>query len=190
MNESLAKNYAEALFSLSLDNDNYLEIQKEMKTLKQVLNENEEFVSLLCSSFLSLKEKEEIIDKVLADFSEDVKSLLKVICKNQRASITLNVIEEYNSSSLNEKKIQTSDFVQSLYNSLLSMKNSLYAHCHLESWEFEIQFFSSYEELEKDFFGRYEGEFIPWNEMNDKEFESYIKDFEEPGLALLTPHRR
>lgn len=100
------------------------------------------------------------------------------------------MIEEYNSSSLNEKKIQTSDFVQSLYNSLLSMKNSLYAHCHLESWEFEIQFFPSYEELEKDFFGRYEGEFIPWNEMNDKEFESYIKDFEEPGLALLTPHRR
>ena len=96
MFESLAKNYAEALFSLSLDNDNYLEIQKEMKTLKQVLNENEEFVSLLCSSFLSLKEKEEIIDKVLSEFNEDVKSLLKVICKNRRASIISNVIDEYN----------------------------------------------------------------------------------------------
>ena len=114
MNESLAKNYAEALFSLSLDNDNYLEIQKEMKTLKQVLNDNEEFVSLLCSSFLSLKEKEEIIDKVLADFNEDIKSLLKVICKNQRASITLNVIEEYN-SLVNRKRGILEGLVYTIY---------------------------------------------------------------------------
>ena len=114
MFESLAKNYAEALFSLSLDNDNYLEIQKEMKTLKQVLNENEEFVSLLCSSFLSLKEKEEIIDKVLSEFNEDVKSLLKVICKNRRASIISNVIDEYN-TLVNRKRGILEGLVYTIY---------------------------------------------------------------------------
>ena len=114
MFESLAKNYAEALFSLSLDNDNYLEIQKEMKTLKQVLNENEEFVSLLCSSFLSLKEKENIIDKVLSEFNEDVKSLLKVICKNRRASIISNVIDEYN-TLVNRKRGVLEGLVYTIY---------------------------------------------------------------------------
>ena len=114
MFESLVKNYAEALFSLSLDNDNYLEIQKEMKTLKQVLNENEEFVSLLCSSFLSLKEKENIIDKVLSEFNEDVKSLLKVICKNRRASIISNVIDEYN-TLVNRKRGVLEGLVYTIY---------------------------------------------------------------------------
>lgn len=114
MNESLAKNYAEALYSLSLDNDNYLDLQNEMKTLKQVIVENNEFVSLLCSSFLSLEEKEEIIDKVLNGFNEDIRSLLKVICKNRRAAIIPNVIEEFN-SLVNHKRGILEGLVYTIY---------------------------------------------------------------------------
>ena len=114
MNESLAKNYAEALYSLSLDNDNYLDLQNEMKALKQVIVENNEFVSLLCSSFLSLEEKEEIIDKVLNVFNEDIRSLLKVICKNRRAAIIPNVIEEFN-SLVNHKRGILEGLVYTIY---------------------------------------------------------------------------
>ncbi len=114
MNESLAKNYAEALYSLSLDNDNYLDLQNEMKALKQVIVENNEFVSLLCSSFLSLEEKEEIIDKVLNGFNEDIRSLLKVICKNRRAAIIPNVIEEFN-SLVNHKRGILEGLVYTIY---------------------------------------------------------------------------
>ena len=114
MNESLAKNYAEALYSLSLDNDNYLDLQNEMKALKQVIVENNEFVSLLCSSFLSLEEKEEIIDKVLKGFNEDIRSLLKVICKNRRAAIIPNVIEEFN-SLVNHKRGILEGLVYTIY---------------------------------------------------------------------------
>ena len=114
MNESLAKNYAEALYSLSIDNDNYLDLQNEMKALKQVIVENNEFVSLLCSSFLSLEEKEEIIDKVLNGFNEDIKSLLKVICKNRRAAIIPNVIEEFN-SLVNHKRGILEGLVYTIY---------------------------------------------------------------------------
>ena len=114
MNESLAKNYAEALYSLSIDNDNYLDLQNEMKALKQVIVENNEFVSLLCSSFLSLEEKEEILDKVLNGFNEDIKSLLKVICKNRRAAIIPNVIEEFN-SLVNHKRGILEGLVYTIY---------------------------------------------------------------------------
>ena len=114
MNESLAKNYAEALYSLSLDNDNYLDLQNEMKALKQVIVENNEFISLLCSSFLSLEEKEEIIDKVLNGFNEDIRSLLKVICKNRRAAIIPNVIEEFN-SLVNHKRGILEGLVYTIY---------------------------------------------------------------------------
>lgn len=114
MNESLAKNYAEALYSLSLDNDNYLDLQNEMKALKLVIVENNEFVSLLCSSFLSLEEKEEIIDKVLNGFNEDIRSLIKVICKNRRAAIIPNVIEKFN-SLVNHKRGILEGLVYTIY---------------------------------------------------------------------------
>ena len=114
MNESLAKNYASALYSLSLDNDDYLKKQEEMKALKQIITDNDEFVSLLCSSFLSLEDKEEIIDKVLKDFDEDIKSLLKVICKNRRAAIIKEVIEEFN-SLVNHKRGILEGLVYTIY---------------------------------------------------------------------------
>ena len=85
-----------------------------MKLLKQVLNENEEFVTLLCSSFLCLEEKEKIIDKVLNGFNEDVTSLLKVICKNRRAAIITNVIDEYN-TLVNHKRGILEGLVYTIY---------------------------------------------------------------------------
>lgn len=114
MNESLAKNYAEALYSISLEKDNYLDLQKETKTLKEILKDNEDFISLLCSSFLELKEKEDIIDKVLVGFDEDIKSLLKVMCKNRRASIIEEVLNEFN-SLVNEKRGILEGLVYTIY---------------------------------------------------------------------------
>lgn len=103
MNESLAKNYAEALYSISLDRDNYLDMQKEMKLLKEIILDNEEFVTLLCSSFLTFEEKEAFIDKVLADFDEDIKSMIKILVKNRRGQLLNKVVEEFN-SLVNQKR--------------------------------------------------------------------------------------
>ena len=114
MNESLAKNYAEALYSISLEKDNYLDLQKETKALKEILKENEEFISLLCSSFIELKEKEDVIDKVLAAFDEDIKSLIKVMCKNRCASILEEVLDEFN-SLVNEKRGILEGLVYTVY---------------------------------------------------------------------------
>ena len=62
----------------------------------------------------SLEEKEEIIDKVLNGLNEDIRSLLKVICKNRRAAIIPNVIEEFN-SLVNHKRGILEGLVYTIY---------------------------------------------------------------------------
>lgn len=114
MNTSLAKNYAEALYSISLEKDNYLDIQKEMKLLKEVILENQEFTVLLCSSFMSFKEKEDIIDKVLSEFDEDIKSLVKILVKNSRGNLLEQVIDDFN-TFVNEKRGILEGYVYSTY---------------------------------------------------------------------------
>lgn len=114
MNSGLAKNYANALYSLSLEQGNYLELQSEMKALKDVILDNKEFVSLLCSSFISLKEKEEIIDKVLATFDQDIRSLIKILVKNRHGSELLAILDEFN-SEVNQKRGILEGYVYSVY---------------------------------------------------------------------------
>lgn len=103
MTTSLAKNYAEALFSICLENGNMDEIQLEMKALKEIVNENNELLSFLMSSFISLEDKEEFIDKVLSSFNEDIRILIKILTKNHRGKYLPDVIECFN-SLCNEKK--------------------------------------------------------------------------------------
>lgn len=124
MNTSLAKNYAEALYSISLEKENYLDLQKEMKLLKEVILENQEFVSLLCSSFMSFKEKEDIIDKVLAEFDEDIRSMIKILVKNLRGSLLEQVIDNFN-SLVNEKRGILEGLVYSTYPLTKSQLSSL-----------------------------------------------------------------
>ena len=114
MNTSLAKEYAEALFSLSIDNSNLLDIQNEMKELKQVVMENNEFISVLASSFISLKEKEEIVDKALNSFNEDIRSLIKLMCKNRRISLLIETIDKFNSLA-NESRGIMEGLVYTIY---------------------------------------------------------------------------
>lgn len=103
MTTSLAKNYAEALFSIGVESNKIGTLQEEMKQIKELVIENGEMVSLLCSSFLPKDEKEEFIDKVFNQFDEDIVSMIKIMNKNHRVNILLDVIEAFN-SMCNEKK--------------------------------------------------------------------------------------
>ena len=103
MTTSLAKNYAEALFSIVLENNNMDQIQIEMKLLKEIVNENNELLSFLMSSFISIEDKETFIDETLKDFNEDIRILIKILTKNHRGKYLPEVIDAFN-SMCNEKK--------------------------------------------------------------------------------------
>ena len=61
MNE-LTSRYALALFSLKRDENKLLESQVEVKELRKLIKENEEFVSLLASHNLDLESRLSIVE--------------------------------------------------------------------------------------------------------------------------------
>ena len=84
--KEITSRYAEALFSLKKDAKKLEVAQEEVRALKKIFDENPDFVVVLSSSYKTLEEKIEIIDKTLVGVDEDIKSLIKIVCQNHRAS--------------------------------------------------------------------------------------------------------
>ena len=96
MNE-LTSRYALALFSLKRDENKLLESQVEVKELRKLIKENEEFVSLLASHNLDLESRLSIVEKVFASIDEEIKNFIKIIVENNRAKYLLQIFDDFNS---------------------------------------------------------------------------------------------
>ena len=96
MNE-LTSRYALALFSLKRDENKLLESQLEVKELRKLIKENEEFVSLLASHNLDLENRLSIVEKVFASIDEEIKNFIKIIVENNRAKYLLQIFDDFNS---------------------------------------------------------------------------------------------
>lgn len=95
--KEITSRYAEALFSLKRDSNSLEESQKEVKELRKVFEENPDFITLLASYNKTLDEKIEIIDKTLKGVDEEIKTLIKIICQNHRASYLIEIFDGFNS---------------------------------------------------------------------------------------------
>ena len=96
MNE-LTSRYALALFSLKRDENKLLESQLEVKELRKLIKENEEFVPLLASHNLDLESRLSIVEKVFASIDEEIKNFIKIIVDNNRARYLLQIFDDFNS---------------------------------------------------------------------------------------------
>jgi len=95
--KEITSRYAEALFSLKKDSKTLEIAQEEIKELKKIFLENPDFIVVLSSSYKSLEEKIEIIDKSLKGVDDDIKSLIKITCQNHRAKYLIEIFDEFNS---------------------------------------------------------------------------------------------
>ena len=95
--EQIASRYGLALYSLAVDQNKVEQWQKDVKELSSIFKENTDFIMILGSSFLSLKEREEILEKSLKGVDEEITALILVIMENNRTSILLDVFESFNS---------------------------------------------------------------------------------------------
>ena len=96
MNE-IACRYANGLYSIALDANKVNVWQEEIKTIHKLLLENREFLDVLSSAFLSLKDKEEMLDKTLKGVDQNVINLIKLLVKNHRERYILDTLLAYNS---------------------------------------------------------------------------------------------
>lgn len=96
MNE-IASRYGLALYSLAEERKEILTLQGEVKELRKILNENPDFVTVLNSGFLTIEEREDIVDKTLIGVDKDIKTLFKVLIRNGRAHYLEDVLKVFNS---------------------------------------------------------------------------------------------
>ena len=95
--KELAQNYASALLSLAIDDNNVIDYQKEVKELRKIIRDNEGFILLLDSRFLSIEERMDNAEKILKGFSPDVINFIKIIIKHNRVSYLEDILEAFNS---------------------------------------------------------------------------------------------
>ena len=95
--ESVSSRYGLALYSLAVDNNKVIEWQEEVKELKSILLENTDFIMILGSSFLSLKEREEILDKSLIGVDKNIIALIHVVMENNRSHELIDILDSFNS---------------------------------------------------------------------------------------------
>ena len=93
----LTSRYALALFSLKRDENKLLETQQEVKELRRIIRENDGFVSLLDSHYLSIDDRLAIVDKVFASIDEEIKNFIKIIVENNRGLYLLDIFDGFNS---------------------------------------------------------------------------------------------
>ena len=93
----IAQTYAEALFSLGLEDKKLAKLQDEGKTLSEIIRDNEDFLLLIDSRFMSREERQDIASKILKDFDEDIVNFVKVLIANNRTNYIKDVLEAFNS---------------------------------------------------------------------------------------------
>ena len=93
----IAQNYASALFSLAVDDHKVIDYQKEAKELKKIIKDNQDFMLLLDSRFLSMEERMNNAEKILKGFSPDVVNFIKIIIKHNRVYELVDILEAFNS---------------------------------------------------------------------------------------------
>lgn len=96
MNE-IASRYASGLYSIAVDEKKVNEWQQEIKVVYKLLLENREFLDVLSSAFLSLEEKEKMLDTTLKGVEPNIINLIKLLVRNHRQRYIVDTLQAYNS---------------------------------------------------------------------------------------------
>lgn len=95
--ETVSSRYGLALYSLALEEKKVEVLQKEVKEIRSIFEKNTDFIMILGSSFLSLKERQEILEKTLVKVDERIISLIEVVMENNRTSELMDIFDSFNS---------------------------------------------------------------------------------------------
>ncbi len=95
--ETVSSRYGLALYSLALEENKLDKWQEEVKELSRIFKENTDFIMVLGSSFISLEERIEILEKSLVGVDKEIIALISVVMENNRINLILEIFESFNS---------------------------------------------------------------------------------------------
>src|SRR5699024_11636388 len=105
----VAKRYAEALFQLAKEKGSIAEVQEQLTVVKEVLNENAQFVEVIETPSISQDRKLQAIDETFKSAHPFVLNLLKVLTERQRLNIATEVVDAYANLYNEENGIASSE---------------------------------------------------------------------------------
>jgi len=91
-----SKAYAEALFAIAMEKNKVQEYAQQLETIEEVLKETPQYPMYLTTPALPLSERLLAIDEAFGkELSEDVVSLLKLLCENNYITKLSEIIKEF-----------------------------------------------------------------------------------------------
>lgn len=93
--ENVASRYGLALYSLAFDLNQVDEYENEMKMFREIFHENEEFLNILNSSFLTQIERKKILKDTLKGCEENILNFFNIIIDNNRVMMIPSIIDAF-----------------------------------------------------------------------------------------------
>lgn len=101
----VAKRYAVALFQLAKEQNALDRFEAELRTIKQVFNENEDFLTVLSNPKLSIDRKKLMVKEAFSSFSQMTLNTLYLLLDRHREDMILDVADEFIELANNEHGI-------------------------------------------------------------------------------------
>lgn len=112
MSVVIAKRYAKSIFNLAQEQGSLESTYEEVNVLVEVFKNDQVALDFLTNPVLSFSRKKEVFDKILkAILKTFTMSILYFIIKQKRASLLMQILEEYNLLYRKEKKIMYVDLI-------------------------------------------------------------------------------
>ena len=112
MSVVIAKRYAKSIFNLAQEQGKLETTYEEVNILVEVFKNDQVACDFLTNPVLSFSKKKEVFDKILkATLKTFTMSILYFIIKQKRASLLMQILEEYNLLYRKEKKIMYVDLI-------------------------------------------------------------------------------
>lgn len=90
-----AENYAEALFSLSEENNETAEVLCDLKICHDAILQNPSYTKLTDTPAVSVPEKLSLINEAFGSVNESVRNLLSILCEKHSVYIFPRIVKAY-----------------------------------------------------------------------------------------------
>ncbi|MEQ8173773.1 MAG: F0F1 ATP synthase subunit delta [Syntrophomonadaceae bacterium] len=112
LNKSVARRYAEALFSLAQESEKIDEFQVEMEKVVSALAEVPEFKGYLEHLLIPAKDKKEVIKQIFADqISQTTLNFVFILIDKRREGYLEVILDEYKAMADESKNITKADLI-------------------------------------------------------------------------------
>ncbi len=91
----IAKRYAQALFHLGQERSKLEEFESELRTLQEVLRNNQALYSFLQHPRITLDQKKQLVNKSFQSFSEEVVHTLNLLLDRHREEIISAMVDQF-----------------------------------------------------------------------------------------------